>query len=58
MTVRAPEKLQVILMHEAELKGMTRNALVLKILWDWTGENLNNKDYIETPELRKDLGQS
>ena len=35
MTVRATDKLQELLQQKAKQKGLTRNALVLQILWDW-----------------------
>ena len=35
MTVRAPDKLQKILSDEAKPLGLTRNGLILQILWDW-----------------------
>ena len=35
MTVRAPGELQEFLAHEAQKHGLTRNALILQILWDW-----------------------
>ena len=35
MTVRAPEELQEELKIRAGKQGLTRNALILNILWDW-----------------------
>lgn len=35
MTVRAPEDLQKKLKEYAKIRGYTRNALILKILWEW-----------------------
>lgn len=35
MTVRAPSELQEFLAQEAQKHGLTRNALILQILWDW-----------------------
>ena len=35
LTVRAPEELQRLLKEKATKSGMTRNALILQILWDW-----------------------
>ncbi len=35
MTVRAPEELQKQLNEISKKQGLTRNALVLHILWDW-----------------------
>lgn len=39
MTVRAPEKLQKKLTESARNQGLTRNALILNILWDWVEQN-------------------
>ena len=39
MSVRAPDELQNILKKRARKKGITRNALILQILWDWVKEN-------------------
>jgi len=38
MTVRAPEELQELLAKASKTLGMTRNALILQILWDWAKE--------------------
>lgn len=35
MTIRAPENLQKRLAELAKNAGLTRNALVLQVLWDW-----------------------
>lgn len=35
MTVRAPDDLQKKLMEYAQAQGLTRNALILQILWKW-----------------------
>lgn len=35
MTVRAPDNLQTILKELATEQGLTRNALILQILWEW-----------------------
>ena len=35
MTVRAPEELQEELKIRAGKQGLTRNVLILNILWDW-----------------------
>jgi len=35
MTIRVPEELQIDLKKIAAKRGLTRNALVLQILWDW-----------------------
>ena len=35
MTVRAPEELHEELKIRAGKQGLTRNALILNILWDW-----------------------
>lgn len=35
MTVRATDNLQKILKEKAKLRGLTRNALILQILWNW-----------------------
>jgi hypothetical protein len=39
MTVRANEDLQELLMQQAKQLGLTRNALILHILWKWVEEN-------------------
>ena len=46
MTVRAPENLQNQLKDRAQEQGLTRNALILQILWDWIkkNENMNKED--------------
>lgn len=33
--IRAPKKLKELLRELAEQKGITLNALILQILWDW-----------------------
>ncbi|MCI9421079.1 MAG: toxin-antitoxin system HicB family antitoxin [Eubacterium sp.] len=35
MTVRAPDDLHLKLKKSAERHGLTRNALILQILWEW-----------------------
>lgn len=35
MMVRAPEDLQKQLSKKAKKQGLTRNALILQILWEW-----------------------
>lgn len=35
MTLRAPEEMQKQLTISARRKGLTRNALILQILWRW-----------------------
>ena len=43
MTVRAPSELQKLLKDKAKQNGLTRNALVLHILWEWIKrEDSNN----------------
>lgn len=39
MSVRAPDVLQNKLKKSAEKQGLTRNALILQILWSWVKEN-------------------
>lgn len=39
MSVRAPDLLQIRLKEQAEKQGLTRNALILQILWDWVEKN-------------------
>lgn len=39
MTVRAPDKLQKILNIKSKHLGLTRNALILQILWEWIEKN-------------------
>lgn len=39
MTLRVPETLQNNLKKIATHEGLTRNALVLQILWDWIKQN-------------------
>lgn len=39
MTVRVPESLQQILSQNAKELGLTRNSLVINILWDWVKQN-------------------
>ena len=39
MTVRAPDELQKDLKKYALKHGLTRNALILQILWQWIKEN-------------------
>lgn len=35
MTIRAPDELQEELKERAKAIGLTRNALVVQILWEW-----------------------
>ncbi len=42
MTIRVPDELQIKLKKYAENQGLTRNALVLQILWAWIADNPNN----------------
>ncbi|WP_143597249.1 ribbon-helix-helix protein, CopG family [Tyzzerella sp. An114] len=39
MTIRVPEDLQKILKDIAQKRGMSRNSLVLQILWQWEQKN-------------------
>lgn len=39
MTVRAPDSLQESLKDKAREQGLTRNALILQILWEWIDKN-------------------
>lgn len=39
MSVRAPDNLQTFLKNFAKKKGITRNALILQILWEWVKKN-------------------
>ena len=49
MTVRAPEELQEELKIRAGKQGLTRNALILNILWDWIRkEKEREKNEIES----------
>ena len=43
MTVRAPEELQEELKIRAGKQGLTRNALILNILWDWIRKEVDGK---------------
>ena len=40
MTIRPPEWLQDTLRAMAKKRGLTVNALVLQILWDWAENNV------------------
>lgn len=40
MTIRAPEELFKLLDKISDARGLTRNALILQILWEW----VNMKD--------------
>lgn len=42
MTVRAPEHIQKLLTEYANRRGITRNALILQIIWEWIKENEKN----------------
>ena len=44
MTVRAPEDLQKNLGEIAKKQGLTRNALILHILWDWLEKEDNGEE--------------
>lgn len=44
MTVRAPENLQKKLSEIAKKQGLTRNALILHILWDWMEKEGNGEE--------------
>lgn len=44
MTVRAQDGLREALSRRAKELGITRNALILQILWDWADRNLNNQE--------------
>jgi len=39
MTIRPPENLRASLKKAANKRGLTVNALVLQILWDWLKSN-------------------
>lgn len=39
MSVRAPDTLQAKLKALADKQGLTRNALILQILWEWVRKN-------------------
>lgn len=39
MTIRPPDKMQVLLKKIAQSRGLTANALVIQILWDWLKDN-------------------
>lgn len=43
MTIRAPDELQALLAEAAKNLGLTRNAFVLQVLWDWINANQNQK---------------
>lgn len=38
MTVRAPARMQEKLKEYAEESGITRNALIIQILWEWLSD--------------------
>lgn len=39
MSVRAPDELKKKLKRFAKKQGVTRNALILQILWEWVRKN-------------------
>ena len=51
MTVRAPEDLQEELKIRAGKQGLTRNALILNILWDWVKKE-KKRERDEKNEMR------
>lgn len=44
-TFRAPEELRRILKEAAQERGITMNALMLQILWDWTKDSTEGKKH-------------
>ncbi len=48
MTVRVPDELQEQLKNKAKDRGLTRNALVLQILWEWAKKHAGGE-----PEERR-----
>ena len=51
MTVRASDELRESLKHLATKKGLTRNALILQILWEWI-ENRKREERAEDHKRR------
>lgn len=49
MTVRAPDDLHLKLKNSAERHGLTRNALILQILWGWV-KNQDEKEFADTKQ--------
>ncbi len=49
MTVRASDELRESLKHLATEKGLTRNALILQILWEW----MENRKREEKEDISK-----
>ena len=43
MLVRAPDDLKEFLLATAQKRGLTLNALILQILWDWEMQNRPSK---------------
>lgn len=39
MTIRPPDELRQQLKQIAHIRGLTVNALILQILWDWVKQN-------------------
>lgn len=52
MTVRAPEDLQKNLSEVAKKQGLTRNALILHILWGW----IKKKEEGDGEEIHQNTG--
>ena len=48
MTVRATDELRENLKDQARERGLTRNALILQILWEW----VENRKQEETSEAK------
>ncbi len=42
-TLRMPNRLSNFLMKSAKEQGLTQNALILQILWDWYNKQETNK---------------
>lgn len=51
MTVRAPIELQVFLAEKAKDLGLTRNALILQILWGWADQKQLNPEKRNEDEI-------
>ena len=47
MTVRATDELKESLKHLATERGITRNGLILNILWEWVKREQKEKQNIE-----------
>lgn len=41
VTVRMPNELKEFLKDSASKQGLTRNSLVLQILWEWVNKNVS-----------------